>query len=1470
MQQKDIRNNQTSDTADSAESRSLLERAKLSFRDSAIYPSYCKWRGWIPREKQPESHKKVWAFNSGATFTGNPKWLFLYVNRYRKDIDAYWICDSQETIDYVRSLGYNAVSFKDEASYPMQRRTGVFVVEQVKEHIPVRFPSDIVMLNLYHGVGCKTVEKHVNYGFLAERIARKFIKYNDFYATHMLFLVTSPLMEEHFKKQIDLRDENLIRAGYPRCIYQKYYEPVATFDHDVRKQKGLPADAKIAAYVPTYRDDASFDFWAEAVPDVPRLIEHLKAQNMLMIFKLHPQMEKDPRYLQIRETYGDDPHLLFWDNRLDFYEIFNQVDLGIIDYSSIFYDMMAGGVSRFVRYFFDYDRKEQNLRDFVFDLEEMTCGPIANDFDKLLSLIDNWEMDTADQSEFDRINDLFWTWSDKDSMDKIIDQTLEFTPKATSDLPILYSFDIFDTLIARKCLDPEGIFYAVRDRMMASDLGFPTYLILNYPEVRAWCEANAREYYRKTLALRDDDRREITMDMIFARMKAVYDITAEQAQTLMDWELEAEYDNTIPCESEIGRVQDLLDNGDAVILVSDMYLPKEFLQKMLAKASPMLAELPLFLSSECGVQKTTRKLYLQAYLSYNTYNFKKWIHFGDNPLADGEKAKEMGIQPVLHSVPSLNDYERELTGHINSYDAFLTAADFARFRASSNSADDHFAYEYVSLYFIPYVYWAVDHAYRKGTQTLYFISRDGHHLKRIADAIIAERGLPIKTKYIYGSRKAWRLPSFIEDVDTEFFSLFGNFSGVHSYPELREALLLSDEEFDTYFPALSEMKDVPVIDDALRKRCIAVAKTSEAYRKHILQIAAEERPIVIDYLRQEIDFSESFAFVEYWGRGYTQTCFTRLLQYAAGNPDLDDPYYYARSIYPSEGHDIRYNFTSNDTPLLFVEALFANLPYQSIVSYSRAEDGSAVPVITPSSDYQKPLFEAMEQLLPLFATRYVQLKLSDPVGTARALFDFGLRYYAEHQDERDIALSYGTLMDAVTMHGDLREFAPPITEDMLRQIESGVKAGFLTSSPTMSMARSTPEMTKRFLYLTEEKPLEEKQIESARVAQDKAAAEKAAASKEAADKLSMYRNGAGGMQKLYDKEAASTKVQNKLVLFNMNESGGADLILSLKNALKQFPKGKAPSIQSVRAAHPYRSALKELASARYIVINTPSPLMSMIKFRPETRVIRVNNIALHFQEQRPEAVATEQTPQKKIELAQYLNAGSYSVIPAAGQAVSEIMKEIYPQCREAVSPIGAPVTDLFFDEAYRAKAQAKLQELFPEIQGRKIILYMPQYRRCSNGTADPNLLDLGVLSDKLKEDYVLIFHNNATAPLNQIHIPVPYRSFAKDMTRRMTLRQLMVCADILVGDYRNEFSEGTLLGKPMFFYENDQDTYLTRNTPALPAEIYHFCPVVTDSFSLIRQLSNLDSYDFTKLNAFREAYMGGCDGGAAKRALGIK
>lgn len=76
----------------------------------------------------------------------------------------------------------------------------------------------------------------------------------------------------------------------------------------------------------------------------------------------------------------------------------------------IFYDFMARGVRKFIRYL---NGDEEELRDFVFDVKEMTCGEIATNFEQLLQALQT--LTESPVEELDRLNHLFWSYSNENA-----------------------------------------------------------------------------------------------------------------------------------------------------------------------------------------------------------------------------------------------------------------------------------------------------------------------------------------------------------------------------------------------------------------------------------------------------------------------------------------------------------------------------------------------------------------------------------------------------------------------------------------------------------------------------------------------------------------------------------------------------------------------------------------------------------------------------------------------------------------------------------------------------------------------------------------------------------------------------------------------------------------------------------------------------------------------------------------------
>lgn len=1019
---------------------------------------------------------KTWIFNVGTNrFEENPKWLFIYINKFRPDIDAYWFSHSEELTKEIKKLGFQAYTFADKRGFEIQEKAGVLVTNQVKEAFP-ELLRGAKYLNLWHGVGTKAlIERTLSVGLLAKRIAKKYIKFGDVYTTDQMFLATSKPMEEHFKVTHGLTDSQIIRAGYPRCNYKQKFD-FSTYDHDLRTQNGLSEDAKIILVAPTYRDKSDIDYMNTAFPDMEKLVAKLKQENILMIFKMHPIIEQSSGFVTIKEHYKDEPNLIFWDNKQDVYEIFDQIDTAIIDYSSIYYDLMAAGVTKFVRYVFDLDIYDQYLNNYL----ELTTGVVCECFEQLMSTLGG-EID-PETKKAEQIKDYFWSYDDEQSFDKIIEFALSYDNNK-EEVPTLYSFDIFDTLITRKVNEPRGVFFYVQEMIRKSNLDFPTYFRANYEMTRRQCESNVREYYNKSKLIRNDDRVEIQFSQIFDRMQELYRLNDKQVAALIEWELECEYKNIVAMPEGIEKLKQLAAEGNDVILVSDMYLPEENIRQLLTIVDDELNKFPLYLSSETGYQKMTGDIYTHIFYDLE-YKYGKWVHFGDNNHSDGKRAREMGIEAEVHKIAKPNKFESYVVNKLKSYDSFLVAKLLTNRRFDASQAlipedpeqqvdemaaltelYDNFAYSYFSLSTVPYLNWLIQDGVEKGLDTLYFISRDGHYLKLMADKIIEINGYDIKTKYIYGSRKAWRVPSYITEIDEEFFSPFGNFSGIDHPSKILNALQMTEEQFLEIFPEFKYIFFNPINKDEVTK-IIDASRHSVQYHDFLLAYAKEKRELIQEYLKQEIDFSENFAFVEFWARGYTQSCLTNIINDIDGI-DMDVAFYYARSIYGTIGRDIRYNYTNFNLSLVPVEGVFAHTPYDSISEYTRI-DGRVEPVMnyveTPSI-----MHEAVMRMMEKFCEDFYSLELLDRETTERELFDITVAYINRNKKNKLLAETLFAEKHAATLWEDISENeiqvelsdeeAPALTLIDVLKVET---LDDKTQSLTVSLERSN--VATRFAY----------------------------------------------------------------------------------------------------------------------------------------------------------------------------------------------------------------------------------------------------------------------------------------------------------------------------------------------------------------------------------------------------------------------
>lgn len=435
----------------------------------------------------------------------------------------------------------------------------------------------------------------------------------------------------------------------------------------------------------------------------------------------------------------------------------------------------------------------------------------------------------------------------------------------------LYSFDIFDTLITRKVATPKGIFVLMKDIINQSPqfADLPNDVKTNFFNYRT-----NSEFYLRQINNQWNDGKDISLDMIYNHIQHTYFLTNEQTQAIKELEIQLELDNIIPIKENIEKLKVLLEKGKRVVLISDMYLPEYIIKEMLLKCDPVLCQVKLYLSSTLGFMKTKQALFHYVKEQENV-EFREWTHMGDNKFADFFCARKLGIKAVLYPYVKFKEYEKSLLV-ANSQNSFvqisLGCAKNIRLNKFPNDEKAQLGASLAGPILFPYIYWLLDQVQKRGIERLYFIARDGYILKLIADLIIKENNLPIKTKYIYGSRKAWRI-SALKVEDDELYRQFIQFT-MYEPKKIPQAFGLTKEEFLSILPKKLRNYSTSKPD----KRLAEYLYNNKDVLKFAIEKNKAQKNCVINYLKNTIDCTDDkFAFVDLDGSGLTQNCLARLM-----------------------------------------------------------------------------------------------------------------------------------------------------------------------------------------------------------------------------------------------------------------------------------------------------------------------------------------------------------------------------------------------------------------------------------------------------------------------------------------------------------------------------------------------------------------------------------------------------------------
>ena len=312
------------------------------------------------------------------------------------------------------------------------------------------------------------------------------------------------------------------------------------------------------------------------------------------------------------------------------------------------------------------------------------------------------------------------------------------------------SFDIFDTVITRCAMSSFGIFAYMQEQLRSKYATvFPEHIVNNFQRIRIEAEGCAR----KRMSLYN--KQEIKLTDIYQCLAYDNILSDEQIRILIGLETDIETIYSYPIQGTISLIKYILSQDQRVIFISDMYLPTNVIRTMLVNADPLFANIPLYVSGEMNAKKSTGEIF-KLVSRKEDIDYGHWVHIGDNIKSDVEVPRKLGIKTIHVDFASNDAIDRFLDAHFtNNTFAHLYGGCAKLAKLHNDSINYEIGARFGGPLLVGYAEWLLELALRASMQEIYFVSRDGFVPKRMCDAIIKARGYKIRTKYIYGSRKAF-------------------------------------------------------------------------------------------------------------------------------------------------------------------------------------------------------------------------------------------------------------------------------------------------------------------------------------------------------------------------------------------------------------------------------------------------------------------------------------------------------------------------------------------------------------------------------------------------------------------------------------------------------------------------------------------------------------------------------------------
>ena len=445
----------------------------------------------------------------------------------------------------------------------------------------------------------------------------------------------------------------------------------------------------------------------------------------------------------------------------------------------------------------------------------------------------------------------------------------------------IISFDIFDTLLVRPYVHPNDLFNHL------AELG-------NIPDFRKMREVAFEQAIHK---YKNEEVEEVTLDKI-------YEFVPTEYHYMKNLELDIE-GQVLQQNLELKEIYDYsLAKNKKIIIVSDMFLPKDFIEKVLAK-NGYDKYAKLYLSSEYKKLKYTGNLFKIVLKEENVVP-KKILHIGDNKYSDYKSPKKLGIQAIRYTKISEQFFNKNKKAkkfykrHSDNLTISILMGSLALKRNEKHNYWYKLGFNYGGAFIFSYMFWLRNILSQDNINEILFVARDGYTLEKVYNLLQNNNE---NTHYFYAPRLISMCCTLdIEDkIRASEFECVDAISSIINYYKSQTKSNIDNSELKTKNEYLSFWEQHKSYYQKLSQ------KETEKYKEYLLSLNLNE---------------DKIAFVDVMTTFFTGHKF---IQDVLSDKIIKGYYYFVSDYYNCDRSNLNFeNYTNKFFNIKFMELLVSS------------------------------------------------------------------------------------------------------------------------------------------------------------------------------------------------------------------------------------------------------------------------------------------------------------------------------------------------------------------------------------------------------------------------------------------------------------------------------------------------------------------------------------------------------------------